>query len=110
MIKILISKEFSKTPFGRYYTDGPNSAERFRKEFLVPAFKKDSIVEVDFSGIALGIGSSFLEEAFGGLVRKEGIEKSFIKKNLTIKSEMPFYKEQIARFIDKAEPEAVSHN
>lgn len=109
MSKILISKQFSKTPFGRYTTDGPNSAERFRKECLVPAFKSGlGPVEVDFNGIALAIGSSFLEEAFGGLVRKEGIPKDTVKKYLVVKSEMPFYKQQIARFVDKAEPEKAS--
>ncbi|MDI6634372.1 STAS-like domain-containing protein [Pantoea dispersa] len=109
MSKILISKEFSKTPFGRYPSDGPNSAERFRKECLVPAFvNATDPVEVDFDGIALAIGSSFLEEAFGGLVRKEGIDKAKLKRLLVVKSELPFYKQQISRFIDKAEPERVS--
>ncbi|MGK3131157.1 STAS-like domain-containing protein [Pantoea sp. C8B4] len=108
MTKILISKDFSKTPFGRYPSDGPNSAERFRKECLVPAFiNATSPVEVDFDGIALAIGSSFLEEAFGGMVRKEGIDKDKLRKLLIVKSEMPFYKQQISRFIDKAEPEKV---
>lgn len=109
MNKILISKDFSKTPFGRYTSDGPNSAERFRKDCLVPAFKHATApVEVDFDGISLAIGSSFLEEAFGGLVRKEGIEKDRLKSLLIIKSELPFYKQQITRFIDKAEPEKVN--
>jgi hypothetical protein len=108
MSKILISKQFSKTPFGRYVSDGPNSAERFRRECLVPAFKASSgPIEVDFNGISLAIGSSFLEEAFGGLIRKEGITKDRVKKNLIIKSDLPFYQQQIARFIDKAEPEKV---
>jgi len=109
MNKILISKQFSKTPFGRYASDGPNSAERFRKECLVPAFLNATApVEVDFDGISLAIGSSFLEEAFGGLVRKEGIDKDKLKKLLIVKSELPFYKQQISRFIDKAEPDRVT--
>lgn len=105
MYKILIYKDFSSTPFGRYVTDGPNSAERFRRECLVPAFSANQgPIEVDFNGIALAIGPSFLEEAFGGLIRKEGIPKENVKKNLIVKSDMPFYKQQIAQFIDKAEP------
>ncbi|HEJ9180345.1 STAS-like domain-containing protein [Serratia marcescens] len=107
MINIVIAKDFSKTPFGRYTTDSPNSAERFRRDFLVPAFRSgEQEVVVDFRGVALGIGSSFLEEAFGGLVRKEGLPKSRLKGRLVIKSDMPFYKEQIEKFIDIAEPEA----
>ncbi|EKY6639855.1 STAS-like domain-containing protein [Escherichia coli] len=103
---IVIAKQFSKTPFGRYTSDGPNSAERFRRDFLVPAFKaSDEKIIVDFRGIALGVGSSFLEEAFGGLVRKEGVAKSDVKTRLEIKSDMPFYQEQISKFVDQAKPE-----
>lgn len=106
MINIVIAKDFSTTPFGRFMADSPFSAEKFRKDFLVPALRSgDQEVVVDFSGIALGVGSSFLEEAFGGLVRKEGLPKTGIMKRLVIKGDMPFYKEQIERFIDSAEPE-----
>ena len=106
MINIVIAKDFSKTPFGRFMSDSPYSAEKFRKDFLVPAVRSgEQEVVVDFNGIALGVGSSFLEEAFGGLVRKEGLTKQGLKSRLVIKSEMPFYKEQIERFIDNAEPE-----
>lgn len=75
----------------------------------MPAFLNATApVEVDFDGISLAIGSSFLEEAFGGLVRKEGIDKDKLKKLLIVKSELPFYKQQISRFIDKAEPDRVT--
>ncbi len=107
MVNIIIAKDFSKTPFGRFPSDSAtSSAERFRKEFLVPALRKDDDeVVVDFDGVALGVGSSFLEEAFGGLIRKEGLSKSSVQKRLIIKSKMPFYKEQIAKFIAMAQPE-----
>ncbi len=106
MVNIVIARDFSKTPFGRFLADSPNSAERFRRDFLVPAFKSDDQqVVVDFTGIIHGIGSSFLEEAFGGLVRKEGMPKSQVQKKLVIKSEMPFYRDQIFKFIETAKPE-----
>lgn len=109
MVYIVVAKDFSKTPFGRFTTDSPNSAEKFRKEHLVKAFEsQDKEIIVDFTGISLGVGSSFLEEAFGGLIRKEGIPKHDVQERLIIKSELPFYREQIAKFIDKAEPESVS--
>ncbi|WP_065357642.1 STAS-like domain-containing protein [Kluyvera georgiana] len=108
MIKIVIARDFSKTPFGRFVSDSPYSAEKFRKDFLVPALKTgDQEIVIDFNGIALGVGSSFLEEAFGGLVRKEGLQKSGLRNRLVIKSEVPFYKEQIERFIENAEPERI---
>ncbi|EMC4229574.1 STAS-like domain-containing protein [Cronobacter sakazakii] len=106
MVNIVIARDFSKMPFGRYISDSPNSAERFRKEYLVPALKSgEREVVVDFTGINHGVGSSFLEEAFGGLVRKEGVPKSDIKAKLIIKSDLPFYKEQIIKFIEMASPE-----
>lgn len=106
MTEINIARDFSKTPFGRYVSDSPYSAEKFRQDLLVPAFTENNEnVMIDFSGIAFGIGSSFLEEAFGGLVRKEGLDKHSIKKRLVIKSDVPFYLTQISRYIDLAQPE-----
>jgi hypothetical protein len=64
-----IAVEFSRYPFGRYRSDGPYSGERFREEFLMPALQRDDqALKVILDG-AVGMGSSFLEEAFGGLVR-----------------------------------------
>ncbi len=52
----------------------------------MPALKgTEQEIVVDFRGIALGVGSSFLEEAFGGLIRKEGIPKANVKARLIIK-------------------------
>ena len=66
---INIEKQFSKYPAGRYKADGPYSGERFRDDFLLPALKtQGGRVVVELDG-ARGYGSSFLEEAFGGLVR-----------------------------------------
>lgn len=80
MRNIVIAKEFSRTPFGRYTTDSPHSAERFRREFLVPALKgTEQEIVVDFRGIALGVGSSFLEEAFGEC---SSVRKGYLKPTL----------------------------
>lgn len=62
-----IAKEFSKFPAGRFRSDGPNSAERFRDDLLIPVIDGELCIQLD--GV-LGYGSSFLEEAFGGLARK----------------------------------------
>ncbi|WP_292375057.1 STAS-like domain-containing protein [Mesorhizobium sp.] len=66
---INILQEFSKTPGGRYYTDGPASGQKFREEFLLPALAANDRVIVEMDGTR-GYPSSFLEEAFGGLVRE----------------------------------------
>jgi len=66
--KISIAKDFSRYPAGRNQDDGPYSGELFRKKFLEPAMAEDIPLIIGLDG-ARGYGSSFLEEAFGGLVR-----------------------------------------
>ena len=73
MIEINIARDYSKTPGGRYRKDGKFSGEDFRENFLIPKYlmAKESgeqlIINLDGG---YGYGSSFLEEAFGGLVRE----------------------------------------
>lgn len=68
---ISIASDFSKFPGGRNEFDGHNNAQRFKKEVLLPALEKYDHIVIDFEGIA-GVGSSFLEETFGGLIRDDG--------------------------------------
>jgi hypothetical protein len=103
MININIAQCFSRTPFGRYATDSPFSAEKFRDEILIPVFQKhpNETIVIDFTGVSLGLGSSFLEEAFGGLVRK-GIDPRLLNQNIKIISKLPIYDQQIRNFINSA--------
>lgn len=99
MTKVLnIATDFSRSPSGRYYTDGPNSGERFREEFLAPALAVDD-VEVNLDGV-LTLGSSFLDEAFGGLVREKGIAPSDLRKRLVVKSRLKTYVTKIWSYIE----------
>jgi hypothetical protein len=75
--RIVVAEAFSRYPAGRFQGDGPFSGERFRDELLVPALRRGGMVEVVLDG-TLGYGSSFLEEAFGGLMR----ESNFVLKDL----------------------------
>lgn len=69
IMKINLGKQFGRYPAGRYLADGPYNGQKFREEFLIPALKgADDEIEIDLSD-ARGLKSSFLEEAFGGLVR-----------------------------------------
>ena len=87
MSKITIIEDFSEAPGGRLHPDGPDSGEYFRKTALEPFFQsgppKEPIV-IDFDGIE-GYAASFLEEAFGGLVRLYGFK--MCKKWLHFKSD-----------------------
>lgn len=71
-------KDFSRFPGPRYIRLGKFSGEAFREEKLVPALKKsDSPIQVDLDGVA-GYGSSFLDEAFAGLLRRDDIDKAVV--------------------------------
>ncbi|MEG8233813.1 MULTISPECIES: STAS-like domain-containing protein [Pseudomonas] len=69
MTEIHLAEDFSKHPAGRYKSDGPYSGELFRERFLEPRMKDHEKIVVYLDG-ARGYGSSFLEEAFGGIARK----------------------------------------
>lgn len=68
---INIGKDFSDEPYGRYQTDGDSNGTTFREDFLLPALKKYKKIQIILDD-AEGYGSSFLDEAFGGLVRLHG--------------------------------------
>ena len=107
MISIIISRDFSETPGGRYIKEGAFSGEAFRKEILRPkydeAIEKDEKLFIDFDN-CYGFASSFLEESFGGLVRDTKSVK--IKDILEIKSEdRDDIKDWIYKYIDKAAKE-----
>lgn len=98
---ITIATDFSQFPAGRYVTDGPNSGERFREELLYPALQnKDNHVIVNMDG-ALGYGSSFLEEAFGGLIRKHNLRLSNLKERLVVRCSVPLYVSRVWQYIEE---------
>ena len=101
MVEIRIAKEFSRVPAGRYRNDGPRSGEEFREEYLVPALKKNDKVVVYLDEVE-GYGSSFLEEAFGGLVRVDGFTGESLHRLLTLETIDDAWKSEIWRYIDQS--------
>lgn len=101
MKTINIAKDFSPFPGGRYKTDGKFSGEGFREEFLEPNIKNNESITILLDGTR-GYGSSFLEEAFGGLVRA-GFDKNQILTKLTLKSTNISLLKEIREYIDSAE-------
>lgn len=100
MITIEIAKQFSRYPAGRYIKDGPYSGELFRKKFLEPNLPIHEKIIIELDG-ARGYGSSFLEEAFGGLVRK-GFPKEELRKKLDVRATNKSLTAEIFDFIDRA--------
>lgn len=100
MYKISIAKDYTEYPGGRYTTDGKFSGEDFRDTILIPMIKKHQLVEVDLNGTA-GYGSSFLEEAFGGLIRN-GFTHDEVAEQVRINTNRPGLKEEVLTYIKGA--------
>lgn len=98
---INIATDFSRFPGGRSLSDGPHSGERFRKDFLLPVLESGQHAKIKFDG-ARGYGSSFLEEAFGGLVREEGFDPAKILETFDLESSDESIVEEIKEYITDA--------
>ncbi len=100
---INIAKQFSKYPGGRFLEDGDFSGQGFREELLVPALREYAQVTVELDG-TLGYGSSFLEEAFGGLIREEGFYYEDLKDRLRLVAKSDMLPYTIDRYMQEARP------
>ena len=93
-LRINIAEEFSPMPFGRYRDDGEKSGEAFREDILYPricvAIEKQEILEIDLTGMC-GLAASFLEEAFGGLVREKGLDSDDILRTIKFLPEKSYF-------------------
>lgn len=107
---ISITRDFTSYPAGRCFGDGPFSGERFREEWLIPALSKleeDQQITINMDG-ARGYGSSFLEEAFGGLIRRlQPDSEEFLKKIQFITNDDPSLKDEIHEYMRDALNERV---
>lgn len=74
---------FTDMPIGRYRKDGDHSGEVFREDFLIPALEKNPKVILDLDG-AYGFGSSFLDEAFAGIIRNKTYTLDELQEKLEI--------------------------
>ena len=103
---INLAKDFTPTPLGKTAADGSRSAEVFREDILRPALEKSLAAKekltVDFSGM-VGVNPSFLEEAFGGLVRNPSPQDGKLLTAEAVLEVMDFYcdKEYFDLYIKK---------
>ena len=102
MKKIFVTN-FSEFPGPRYINLGPDSGELFRKTVLLREIEENNgEIAVVLDG-AFGYGSSFLDEAFGGLIR-DGVPKEIVLKicdNL-VSEEDPSLKLEITQWVRDA--------
>jgi len=101
MITVSIARDFTRFPTGRLKKNGDTSGEGFRELFLEPHLSKGEKVIVEFDG-TIGYGSSFLEEAFGGVVRKLRISPDVLHENLILKSSDPSIETEVWQYIEDA--------
>lgn len=105
VIELNIATEFSKYPGPRFRKEGNYSGEEFRENFLEKKFaeciKNDCKLIINLDGGA-GYGTSFLEEAFGGLARIYESSESLLNRIEFISNEEPYLIEDINEYITNA--------
>ena len=106
--------DHARSPGGRYVTDGPFSGEWFRETVLIPVLRQAEqsrepvVVELDGT---FGYGASFLEEAFGGLVRRRVFAPAKLRELLSIRAATPLfapYKALADRYLRVAEQQSAA--
>ena len=106
MKKIKISEDFSEVPAARYPSEGDYSGQEFRENILFPNLKKaidsNEKLDIDLDGTA-GLGTSFLEESFGGLIRIHKLKYEEIITHINlISNEEPDYIVEIFEYLEAA--------
>lgn len=107
-----VAKEFTPTPGVRSPKEGNFSGEEFLYRQLYPKMKQaiedGSILVIDLDGTA-GYATSFLEAAFGGLIRGSeddkvsGLDLEIVKKHLKfISHDDPYLEEEIEEYMHDA--------
>jgi hypothetical protein len=103
-IIICIAIDFSSTPGPRTKAEGKFSAEEFLEKILYPKFdqaiKESRIIQVILDGTA-GYATSFLEGAFGELVRKRS-KRAVLDHLEFISNDEPFLIDEINHYINNA--------
>ena len=102
IVTINVARSFSRFPAGRVKQDGPFSGAVFRDDRLVPALRRQAEVVVELDGVE-GYGSSFLEEAFGGLVRVAKFSEGTLRDRLKIKTANGSLEHEVWSYITKAQ-------
>ncbi|MBR9858467.1 MAG: STAS-like domain-containing protein [Gammaproteobacteria bacterium] len=98
---INIAQDFSDMPLGRDDLDGPYNGKKFRESLLKNALHQYQKVVVEMDG-TLGYGSSFLDEAFGGLVREDDYTAEQLRCKLVVKHKRNSTVDRVWKYIDEA--------
>ena len=103
-----IASAWSPTPRGRNERDlvGSKHGEAFRKTVLLDLLQGDRVITFDFDGTTY-VGPSFIDEAFGGLIRKERLAPQYVRDHVKVASRRdPTIVTEFNRALTDAEREA----
>ena len=99
---IVLCKDFSPSPFGRYRSDSEVSGEVFREDYLIPSLNKYDRITINLDKLD-GVGPSFWDEAFAGLIIKKYYTLDEINKKIKFEcSDDKFLIKYIESFMEKA--------
>ena len=105
-MNIKIATDFSRIPGARLPEEGDFPGQQFRQEILLPklkeAIERGEKLVIDLDGTA-GLGTSFLEESFGGLIRIDKLDYQTVINTLEfISNDDPDYIDEIMDYIEEA--------
>jgi uncharacterized protein DUF4325 len=103
-VELNVAKEFARIPGPRKRAEGEFSGEEFLETQLRPRFieaqQSGATLHVNLDG-TVGYGTSFLEEAFGGLAREFGVRE--VEQHLEVTcTDEPYLQDQIWKYIRNA--------
>lgn len=98
--------EYTDLPGGRYIRQGSHSGEDFRENLLKSKYEyclaNNEKLIINFDG-GYGYASSFLEEAFGGMVRQGYDAKDMIKRIVFVTEDEPELEKRCIKYIKEAQ-------
>ena len=105
VLTINVAADFSRTPGPRHAHEGKFSGELFREQVLRPKFEEAHRaglrLRIELDGTA-GYARSFLEEAFGGLIRTGVRPDALLGAVEIISRDQPQLVAKIERYIRRA--------
>lgn len=100
-VRVNVATQFTKLPGLRYIRLGRFSGEEFRQKFLVEPLRNGRSVVVELDGVR-GYGSSFLEEAFGGVVRELNLDTDDALRRLKVETSVESWRLDVDEYIRTA--------
>lgn len=105
MIRTINISDFSTYPHGVSSDDGDFNGSTFRENILFPEIKKaivsGGMVKVNLDNV-VSYSASFLQEAFQGLIRVNGLSRQQLAQHLIVEAKEPRYRryaEAVYRYI-----------